>query len=87
MCTGQATAHMPSAAQVSTTSYVMSARIAAAQAASPRASAAASSRRETIRCRGVTVSDRDGHTGSQKPHSTHRSTSVSTGSAVLRSRR
>ena len=42
---------------------------------SPLGSRRAISRQPTIRCRGDSVSPRDGHFGSQKPHSMHLSTS------------
>ena len=66
---GQASAQVPSAAQVSSASYSYS------LAAAPRAPASparwrAISRRRTIRWRGVVVRSRLGQTGSQNPHST-----------------
>ena len=74
MPTGHAVSHSPQAAQVS----MLTSRKARSSARRPCAGSAlsasrASSRAPTMRWRGVTVSPRVGHRGSQKPHSMQRS--------------
>ncbi len=64
--TGQAVAQRPSTAQVSTAAYGKSASRAARSGALPPVfPSRVISRRRTIRCRGVSVSSRLGHLGSQ----------------------
>ena len=69
MATGQAVMQEPSAAQVSIPSYSYCSR--SASSTGEPGGWRAISRRSTIRWRGVVVTFRDGHTGSQKPHSMH----------------
>ena len=80
---GQTRRHEPSAAHVSSASYSYSS-ISAAVTGEP-AGWRAISRRSTIRWRGVVVSQRDGHTGSQNPHSTQVVASSSIGGVDCRS--
>ena len=68
IASGHEGAHVPSAAQVWIPSYSYSA--SSASYTGEPSGCRAISRRSTIRCRGVVVTLRLGHTGSQKPHST-----------------
>ncbi len=82
MLSGQVSAQVPSAAQVSIPSYSYCSSSAACTG-EPSAWRAIS-RRTTMRWRGVRVRWRLGHTGSQKPHSTQLVATSSIGGVVFR---
>ena len=84
--TGHASTQLPSAAQVSMPSYSYCSQQHPLEPASPGAGAP-SRAAATIRWRGVVVSRRLGHTGSQKPHSTQVSATSSIGGFAFRFRR